>query len=685
MTFDIKKYGTLLALQLDAQEKFMAVAGDFKIIQLNHIEATQVGKRAKYNYNGKCKFNKEWHFATRGPTNVDGRMLWAPIKFFEDSQTKDAFDMTADELIAWVKTTCNEIIMCPKYDGCYINVWYDNGIQVATMSSPVATASVGRYMRNAGPSIDSVVKSLIPQNHVHEMAKAPGVQYIYELCTRYNQIVTVYDNDTNLFPLMRIDEKGIAHIVGVEYAYTDRKTAMELIEGGNYGKHPEGFVLYARYPEGDVPFLKCKREEYFGIRKEYIGSNAHCSTIEKRVVDAMNEFSEYDPEDHIELMCSSLFGALIKRMFEPIRTYRSIIESKHGKELNLYLRSLGYQDWFCNAYENVGTVERSIIRMLSKHLSSFQSLPSWNYKMTFLNPYYAKVLECSERKSSESVGVVVASEKIQHLISDVLVTYVCGGYEISKKTIYDAQHVVHISDNYYELMEEIFSSRASRFTPIFYGKDGTLTPLSRAIGSAVIQLPDDANINVTFADALVKHGPIRALPFVSDKELKVVVSKCGDGIIFVETPARMMYKGKTIDGLYVYDFNKTIEQNLRCADTFVKTTLHQSSSSFYGIPMRPKRERVKETVKSISRPAIVLEPPSDEFLPRLPEKVVVSTTQTLEYAGCVVDTFYIDGVRRYCTYHMGHGFTSITGLYMVASSQYTPCVTNVDLVTPVYL
>lgn len=94
------------------------------------INVRNDGTRTKYNYNGRCIFEKECELACRGTIFHDGFLVTAPRKFFTSNieGLGQLYNMTGKTLQKTLKDAEEEgwqSFLMNKYDGSFIMIYAD--------------------------------------------------------------------------------------------------------------------------------------------------------------------------------------------------------------------------------------------------------------------------------------------------------------------------------------------------------------------------------------------------------------------------------------------------------------------------------------------------------------------------------------------------------------------------------
>lgn len=94
------------------------------------INVKKDGVGTKYNYNGKCTFDKEYELACRGTIFHDGLLVTAPRKFFTSNieGMGQLYKMTGETLTETLKNAVKEgwePLLMNKYDGSFIMIYSD--------------------------------------------------------------------------------------------------------------------------------------------------------------------------------------------------------------------------------------------------------------------------------------------------------------------------------------------------------------------------------------------------------------------------------------------------------------------------------------------------------------------------------------------------------------------------------
>jgi hypothetical protein len=162
-----------------------------------------------------------------------------------------------------------------KTDGTMITFWVDDGKFFASTTGKIVPTKINDY--------DFTFAQLFFKLFKLDATKIEsGKTYLFELCSRYNHVVTIYDNDSiflnsirdNItgdysdFGEMMVFSNRVGVKIGKKFKFSDFgiKTKEQLIawveeestKEDVYGTVPEGFVVY----QNNQPVAKVKNQRY---------------------------------------------------------------------------------------------------------------------------------------------------------------------------------------------------------------------------------------------------------------------------------------------------------------------------------------------------------------------------------------------------------------------------------------
>ena len=285
------------AQRLDIARKVFTPDELIKYFKSHHIMVkTRADGTLKFKYNPICKFEQPSQHACRGTTMLsNGTLVPALNKFFNHGQFETQYGFPYQKLWdTYSKTNCNfSVHAAYKIDGTNIQVTYNTAVErfeITTLGSLNAVIMQGNMTDS--PTFEQMFINLAKkaaadanadQDLFTVMKSNSRYSLVFEMCSKYNKIVTDYDKEfIQLLAIIDLDT-GLPVVddalvnelkqVGIDQVHTRLVTSEDevqefmqyIVEHPEvYGSNPEGLVLNLHYPETNtyIPFVKYKRQEY---------------------------------------------------------------------------------------------------------------------------------------------------------------------------------------------------------------------------------------------------------------------------------------------------------------------------------------------------------------------------------------------------------------------------------------
>lgn len=288
--------------------------------------------------------NKKWKYVSR-PFD----------KFFNLSETQCPF---------YKKNIPEDAFLKEKADGSLIQVYFYNEQWKISTSGNIKTSYVG----DSEYTFEELFKKYIPENFFNSLKKERT--YMFELCSPYNIIVTVYSEPRIYFHGSRdtqtgryfYDENIPGCINGIKIPLNSINSSinefiekeLELSESKKYGKNPEGFVLYTKNSDGDfLPSAKIKSKKYLFLHRTIGGGDSALSR---------KNIKKYFYEENLDDIIQDIPEILLPYVEEIKEEYNNI-KKYFLKSLNSLRKGLPYK-----------TQKDYALRIQSMKLGPIQSL-----------------------------------------------------------------------------------------------------------------------------------------------------------------------------------------------------------------------------------------------------------------------------------------------------------------------
>lgn len=257
------------------------------------------GLARKVKYSGACRFNQLFQIASRGTTwFVDSnRWYFTMPKFPNLSQSKNFFGVSEMQVLENLQSQGYTLAVMPKWDGSAIHIFRHEGQTHAYTLGSLNTNLKMQGSIEKSPTFGELAIQLLREQYPDAEAwldSRPGTGLMFELCSRWNRIVTRYDHLGlgRLHPLVIVRADGSLswdwpsdmkrdHIAWSLADYSrealNEHLAKLLTNTSIYGINPEGLVIYAVSAPGErdsganecdvTPLFKVKRPEYLAVHQ----------------------------------------------------------------------------------------------------------------------------------------------------------------------------------------------------------------------------------------------------------------------------------------------------------------------------------------------------------------------------------------------------------------------------------
>jgi hypothetical protein len=368
----------------------IATNGSRESFEDENINLRVSGTIYKVKYSSLCKFTKPLQIAARGTTwfnqsvpsigihsAVTPEIYFSMPKFPNTWQSSDFYKAPKLEVIESLKSQGFRFAYMTKWDGSAIHIFKRNGIMHAyTLGSLNTGIKMQAAVPNSPTFHDLALKLFKMQypNGEEWFDKNPGCGMLFEMCSRWNLIITRYNYSNGfgiLHPLIVFEADGsttwrfpeeIAKDHACEWV-NDINDEIEadaferLLENQNeFGSNPEGIVSYACKDGHVLPIFKHKRPDYLNDHHNAVlqyGTNVDLNNVAEAVIN-----ETYDDWQH------------------PCDDAKQV-RDQYRDELNGYLQSLVTQiqksDYFTRYFNGSSSLNTTKAEM-AKALAKF---PKW--------------------------------------------------------------------------------------------------------------------------------------------------------------------------------------------------------------------------------------------------------------------------------------------------------------------